>query len=83
LQFLIGELNAVFVVQVAAVCVQCGQLSTQDDSRLLCAAREIKEALDLVEQQQQQFSELSPEQVQPDASIPITFTKVNILKFAK
>lgn len=63
--------------QVAGVCVQCEQTIQQDDTRVLAAAREIKEALSSVEKQQQQYSELSPEQLQPDPSIPITFTKDN------
>ncbi|PSN54724.1 E3 ubiquitin-protein ligase TRIM23 [Blattella germanica] len=63
--------------QVAGVCVQCEQTIQQDDTRVLTAAREIKEALNSIEKQQQQYSELSPEQLQPDPSIPITFTKDN------
>nr|CAD7610502.1 unnamed protein product [Timema genevievae] len=35
----------------------------------------MKEALKSIDKQQQQYSELSPEQLQPDFSIPITFTK--------
>ncbi|KAJ9579625.1 hypothetical protein L9F63_004704 [Diploptera punctata] len=63
--------------QVAGVCVQCEQAIQQDDTRVLTAAREIKEALSSIDKQQQQYSELSPEQLQPDPSIPITFTKDN------
>jgi hypothetical protein len=61
---------------VAAVCVQCNQLYSQDDSRLLMAGQELKEALASVEQQQQQFAELPQEQRHPDPAVPITFTKV-------
>lgn len=61
---------------MAGVCVQCEQTIQQDDTRVLAAAREIKEALSSIEKQQQQYSELTPEQLQPDPSIPITFTKV-------
>lgn len=63
---------------MAGVCVQCEQTIQQDDARVLAAAREIKEALSSIEKQQQQYSELTPEQLQPDPSIPITFTKVLI-----
>lgn len=63
--------------QVAVMCVHCESTVQQDDARLLAASHEIKEALDCLEKQQQQFSELSPEQLQPESSIPITFTKDN------
>ncbi|XP_063216763.1 E3 ubiquitin-protein ligase TRIM23-like [Bacillus rossius redtenbacheri] len=63
--------------QVAGVCVQCEQTARQDDVRILAASRELKEALKAVEKQQQQFSELGPEQLQPDPGVPITFTKDN------
>uniref|UniRef100_A0A1B6EED7 RING-type E3 ubiquitin transferase n=1 Tax=Clastoptera arizonana TaxID=38151 RepID=A0A1B6EED7_9HEMI len=63
--------------QVAEVYIQCELTIQQDDARVLAAGREIKEALSSVEKQQQQFSDLSPEQLQPDPSIPITFTKDN------
>ncbi|KDR21099.1 E3 ubiquitin-protein ligase TRIM23-like [Zootermopsis nevadensis] len=65
------------VSQMASVCVQCEQTIQQDDTRVLMVGREIKEALNSIEKQQQQYSELSPEQLQPDPSIPITFTKDN------
>lgn len=68
---------AMSLSQVAGVCVQCEQTIQQDDTRVLAAAREIKEALSSIEKQQQQYSELTPEQLQPDPSIPITFTKDN------
>ncbi|KAK7868352.1 hypothetical protein R5R35_013646 [Gryllus longicercus] len=63
--------------QVAGVCVQCEQTIQQDDARVLMLSREIKEALSTIEKQQQQYTELSPEQLQPDPCIPITFTKDN------
>lgn len=63
-------------MKVAGVCIQCETTIQQDDARVLAAGREIKEALSSIEKQQQQFSDLSPEQLQPDPSIPITFTKV-------
>ncbi|XP_065332757.1 E3 ubiquitin-protein ligase TRIM23-like [Cloeon dipterum] len=62
---------------VAAVCVQCSQLCAQDDSRLLLAGQELKEALTAVEQQQQQFADLPLEQRHPDSAVPVTFTKDN------
>ncbi|XP_059490440.1 E3 ubiquitin-protein ligase TRIM23-like [Neocloeon triangulifer] len=62
---------------VASVCVQCSQLCSQDDSRLLTAGQELKEALTAVEQQQQQFVDLPPEQRHPDPAVPVTFTKDN------
>jgi len=68
---------ATWLSQVAVVCVQCEATIQQDDARVLAASREIKEALASVEKQQQQYAELSPEQLQPDPSIPITFTKDN------
>ncbi|XP_049782015.1 E3 ubiquitin-protein ligase TRIM23-like [Schistocerca cancellata] len=63
--------------QVAVVCLQCEQIIQQDDARVLTQARELREALNYIEKQQQQYSDLSPEQLQPDPSIPITFTKDN------
>lgn len=63
--------------QVAGVCLQCEQTVQQDDAKVLLQAKEVKEALTFIEKQQQQYSELSPEQLQPDPSIPITFTKDN------
>ncbi|GLH08540.1 E3 ubiquitin-protein ligase TRIM23 [Gryllus bimaculatus] len=63
--------------KVAGVCVQCEQTIQQDDARVLMLSREIKEALSTIEKQQQQYTELSPEQLQPDPCIPITFTKDN------
>lgn len=63
------------------VCVQCETTIQQDDARVLAASKEIKEALNSIEKQQQQFAELSPEQLQPDPSIPITFTKASFVKF--
>uniref|UniRef100_A0A1B6M1U5 RING-type E3 ubiquitin transferase n=1 Tax=Graphocephala atropunctata TaxID=36148 RepID=A0A1B6M1U5_9HEMI len=68
---------ATWLSQVAVVCVQCEATIQQDDARMLAASRELKEALSSIEKQQQQFAELSPDQLQPDPSIPITFTKDN------
>uniref|UniRef100_A0A1B6H0Y9 RING-type E3 ubiquitin transferase n=4 Tax=Proconiini TaxID=565685 RepID=A0A1B6H0Y9_9HEMI len=68
---------ATWLSQVAVVCVQCEATIQQDDARVLAASRELKEALSSIEKQQQQYAELSPEQLQPDPSIPITFTKDN------
>ena len=61
------------------MCVQCEKSVQQDVARVLLAAREMKSWLEAVGQQQQQFSDVSPDL---DASIPITFTKVrhNLIK---
>ena len=61
---------------MATVCVNCEQVSRQDDARVLLAAAEIKEMLKTVETQRQQFAALHGDQLLPDGSIPITFTKV-------
>ena len=44
------------------------------------AAAEIKEMLKTVETQRQQFAALHGDQLFPDGSIPITFTKVDNVK---
>ncbi len=68
---------AAILGQVAAVCVHSERVSKQDDVKLLTEAREIREMLEAVEAQQAQVEGLinSP----PDASIPVTFTKVRII----
>merc|ERR1719220_2037153 len=65
--------------QVAEVCIQCARVVRQDDARVLLAAPEIDQLLASVEQQQQQFAELTPDQLLPalDSAIPVTFTKDN------
>jgi len=70
---------ATVLSQVAEVCIQCDRVVRQDDARVLLAAPEIDQLLASVEQQQQQFAELSPDQLAPslDSAIPITFTKDN------
>lgn len=64
--------------QVAVICVQCEQAVRQDDSRVISASIDINQALNVIEKHKQMFTELGPEQLQPDASIPITFTKVSV-----
>lgn len=64
--------------QVAVICVQCEQVVRQDDSRVISASVDINQALNVIEKHKQMFTELGPEQLQPDASIPITFTKVSL-----
>ena len=66
-----------FLFQVAEVCIQCDRVARQDDARVLLASPEINTLLDSVEIQQQQFSDLCPEQLNLDPAIPITFTKDN------
>jgi len=70
---------ATVLSQVAEVCIQCDRVVRQDDARVLLAAPEIDNLMLSIEQQQQQFSELSPEQLAPslDSAIPVTFTKDN------
>lgn len=63
--------------QVAAVCSHISRAVKQDDARVILAAPEIRHMLDTVETQQKQFSEINSDQLFPDASIPITFTKDN------
>ncbi|XP_059099127.1 E3 ubiquitin-protein ligase TRIM23-like [Tigriopus californicus] len=68
-----GEDIATILGQVASVCIQCERVAKLDDARVLLAAGEIQLMLDAVESQKQRdFT-----QVQPDASIPITFTRDN------
>lgn len=62
--------------QVAVICVQCEQAVRQDDARVISASVDINQALNVIDKHKQMFTELGPEQLQPDASIPITFTKV-------
>ena len=62
---------------MAEVCIQCDRVARQDDARVLLASREINNLLESVENQQQQFSVLCPEQLNLDPGIPITFTKDN------
>ena len=47
----------------------------QDDAKVLLSKHEVKTLLETLHKQQQQLAEL-PEQLQLDAQIPITFTKV-------
>ncbi|XP_050532038.1 E3 ubiquitin-protein ligase TRIM23-like isoform X1 [Daktulosphaira vitifoliae] len=63
--------------QVAVICVQCEQAVRQDDTRVLSASVDINHALNVIEKHKQMFTELGQEQIQPDSSIPITFTKDN------
>jgi len=67
----------VILSQVATVCVNCEQVSRQDDARVLMAAAEIKEMLKTAKTQRQQFAALHGDQLLADGSIPITFTKDN------
>lgn len=55
---------------------QCDYIIQQDDAKVLSASLEIKEAMDSIEKQQQQFYELGQDRRDPDPNIPITFTKV-------
>lgn len=63
--------------QVAVICVQCEQAVRQDDFRVISASADINQALNVIEKHKQMFTELGPEQLHPDPSIPITFTKVS------
>lgn len=69
------------LAQVGLICLQCEQILRQDDFRVITAGEKITEGLDVIEKHKQTFAELSPEQLQPDVSIPITFTKVIIWQF--
>ncbi len=68
---------ATILSQVAAVCVHSERVAKQDDAKLLTEAREIREMLDAVEAQRAQVDGLMNSPL--DASIPITFTKVELL----
>lgn len=63
--------------QVGAVCAHLSKAIKQDDARVVLAAKEIRSMLESVESQEKQFSEISHQQLIPDACIPITFTKDN------
>lgn len=65
------------LAQAASVCVQCEQAIQLDDARVVTCARELEESLAAIEKTQTQFNELGSEHIQPDPSIPITFTKDN------
>lgn len=47
----------------------------KDDCRVVLAKQEITRLLETLQKQQQQFTELA-DHIQLDASIPVTFTKV-------
>lgn len=64
------------IPQIAVACAQCDYIIQQDDARVLSASLEIKEAMESIDKQQQQFHELSQDRRHPDPNIPITFTKV-------
>ncbi|KAL1129474.1 hypothetical protein AAG570_014000 [Ranatra chinensis] len=64
-----------WLAQVVSVVVQCESALSQDDARLVGNGTQLKKAIEAVEKQHDQFSQLSPEQLSPD--IPITFTKDN------
>lgn len=66
------------LTQVGLICLHCEQIIRQDDFRVITAGAKIIEGLDVIEKHKQTFAELSPEQLQPDVSIPITFTKVSV-----
>ena len=61
--------------QVNIVCNHISKAIRQDDARVILAASEIRQMIETVEAQQKQFAEINNEQLLPDASIPITFTK--------
>ena len=64
--------------QVGLICDHISRAIKQDDARVILAAPEIRQMLETVEGQQKQFADMSNhDQLFPDASIPITFTKVN------
>lgn len=63
--------------EVAKLYLKCEQMILQDDARVLSSGREIKEAIDAIEKYDTLYGELSAEQIHPDPSIPITFTKDN------
>ncbi|XP_019634358.1 PREDICTED: E3 ubiquitin-protein ligase TRIM23-like [Branchiostoma belcheri] len=66
---------AVVVSQVTTICLECEKMLQQDDHKILLAKQEIRSLLDTVRKQQQQFCDL-PEQLNMDAGIPLTFTKI-------
>jgi len=61
--------------QVVSVVVQCETCLAEDDAKLVNSGPQLKKAIDLVEKQQDQLSQLSPDHFTAD--IPITFTKDN------
>ena len=65
------------VNQVGLVCNHISKAIRQDDARVILASPEMRQMMETVENQQKQFAESNNEQVLPDASIPITFTKDN------
>ena len=66
------------VNQVGQVCNHISKAIRQDDARVILASPEMRQMMETVENQQKQFAESNNyEQILPDASIPITFTKDN------
>ena len=65
------------VNQVGLVCNHISKAIRQDDARVILASPEMRQMMETVENQQKQFAESNNEQILPDASIPITFTKDN------
>ncbi|RZF37871.1 hypothetical protein LSTR_LSTR007724 [Laodelphax striatellus] len=63
--------------QMAVMCYHSESIIQQDDARVLTAAQEIENLLDCLKKYQQQMLDFSPEQLHPEPSIPITFTKDN------
>ena len=72
-----GEDIDLMVNQVGIVCNHISKAIRQDDARVIIAVPEIRQMMESVESQQKQFTEINNEQLLPDASIPITFTKDN------
>ncbi|KAF6203120.1 hypothetical protein GE061_003535, partial [Apolygus lucorum] len=58
---------------VMSVVVLCESSLGYDDAKLVTCGLQLKKAIDSIEKQHDQFSQLSPDQFNPD--IPITFTK--------
>uniref|UniRef100_A0A0A9XQF0 RING-type E3 ubiquitin transferase n=1 Tax=Lygus hesperus TaxID=30085 RepID=A0A0A9XQF0_LYGHE len=66
---------ATWLAQVMSVVVLCESSLGYDDAKLVTHGLQLKKAIDSIEKQHDQFSQLSPDQFNPD--IPITFTKDN------
>lgn len=63
--------------QVADVCIKCESILNYEDWKLLTSFDKIKNILVSLEKQQQHYSQLGPDFLTPESSIPIIFSRDN------
>lgn len=69
--------------QVAKVCIQCENILDSEDWKLLIGADKLKDVLISLEQQQKNYSQLGPDFLTPESSIPIIFSRDNRVHIGK